>query len=122
MLSYTTYRLIHLAGIGLFIVALAGVAFAAANGGSKDDTQRWKLAVILHGVGLVLALIGGFGMAGRAGMLANGLPGWIHAKITLWLVAGALVVIPKRLPKFALALWVSLPGVIVLGSWLAQTK
>jgi hypothetical protein len=122
MLSYGTYRLIHLAGIGLFVVALAGVAFAAANGGTKDDTRRWKLAVILHGVGLILALIGGFGMAARAGMLAAGLPGWIHAKITLWLVAGALIVIPKRLPKFALGLWIGLPGIIVLGSWLAQNK
>ncbi len=53
------------------------------------------MAFVGHGVGLLFILISGFGMAARLGMMTE-LPGWVKAKVGLWLVLGLMISLVKR--------------------------
>ena len=63
-----------------------------------------KLAFITHGLGLLLILVSGFGMLARMG-LVGGLPPWIHAKLTIWVLAGVAIAVAKRKSE-KLAVWI----------------
>ena len=91
---YAAYKLMHILGLLFTFTGLAGVVFAFAITATPQPKMR-KLAFITHGLGLLLILVSGFGMLARMG-LVNGLPPWIHAKLTLWVLAGAVVALAKR--------------------------
>jgi hypothetical protein len=115
--SYEVYRLVHLAGIFLTILSLGGLtmrAFSAAPG-----TAGRPLALASHGLGLLLALVGGFGMLAKAKL---GMGAWVGLKVVIWLALGAAIVVPKRWPRAAGALWALVPLLALLAAWTAQTK
>ena len=122
MISYSVYRLVHLVGIFLLFVVLGGLSWSAARTGTTAAASR-RLATILHGVALFIVLLGGFGLMARLGV-AHGTawPGWVWAKLGIWLLAGAAVVIPKRKPEWALGLFLLLPVLGGLAAWLAIFK
>lgn len=122
MISYSVYRLVHLFGIILLFVVLGGLSYGAARPGTTGAAPR-RLATILHGVALFIVLLGGFGLMARLGIV-HGLawPGWVWAKLAVWLLAGAAVMVPKRKPEWALGLFVLLPILGGLAAWLAIFK
>ena len=77
-----TYKIIHYVGIFTLMMSL-GSMFTKYN----------KCAVIGHGVGLLLIVLGGFGMQAKLGLDFNG---WLIAKLVIWLFFGASVVLAKR--------------------------
>lgn len=79
--------------------------------------------MILHGLGLFIVLLGGFGLLARIGVM-HGMswPGWVWAKLGIWLVLGAIVVIPRRKPEWAAPLLVILPTLGGVAAWLAIFK
>lgn len=105
MEAYRIYWILHLLGLFLAFSALGGLAVHAIGGGGKDHPWRKPLA-IGHGVGLFLALLGGFGLQARANV---GWPGWLFVKIAVWIVLGALYAVALRRPGSARAVWWSLP-------------
>lgn len=120
-MSYEFYKVLHILGLALVFAALGGQAFHVLNGGDKDSAapaRAWLGAS--HGVGLLIVLVAGFGMHAKLGL--NGFPGWFLAKIALWLVLGAWIVVPWKLPGAVKALWVALPIVAGIGTWLAVVK
>ena len=122
-MSYTTYKLIHLLGLFALMVALAGMAAHAASGQAKEENKSYKNLLLLHGLGALLALTGGFGLMARLDMASAGLlPGWIWAKLILWLFLGGLVALPYRKPSIAGPLLFLLPLVGFLGAVLANYK
>ena len=122
-MSYVTYKLIHLLGIFALVVALAGMAAHAAAGHKKDENTNYRTLLALHGLGALIALTGGFGLLARINVEASGLlPGWIWAKLALWLVLGALVALPYRKRTFARSLLFLLPILAFLGAVLANYK
>jgi hypothetical protein len=120
-MSYETYKLIHYSGIFLATTALAGLAFAAALAKSTGDHPWRKFAVIAHGVGLFLVLLGGFGMLARLG-LTSGLPGWATGKLVIWALLGGALVVAKRAPGLALPLWLGTVGASLAAAYLALAK
>lgn len=152
MISYSVYRLVHLVGIFLLFVVLGGLSWGAARadaagtgaagtvaagsatGGSAGSgngaagsgtagTRRPRLAMVLHGMALFIVLLGGFGLLARLGIVqGHAFPGWVWAKLGIWLLAGAAVVIPRRKPEWALGLFVVLPFLGGLAAWLAIFK
>ena len=65
-MPYTVYKIMHLLGILMLFLAFGGVINHAINGGTKA-TNAWRLpAALTHGLGLVLALVGGFGLFSQA--------------------------------------------------------
>lgn len=121
MISYAIYKIIHLVGVLMVFLALGGVATNAINGGIKNHSWRIPIA-ITHGVGLLLSLIGGFGLLARLGIVHGGLPGWVMAKLGIWILFAALIGVVSRKPNWSKPIW---PLIIVLGAtaaYLAGSK
>ncbi len=91
-MSLEFYKILHIIGFISIFASLAGLWGVSLKG--TDGGTRRALALI-HGVGMTLVLISGFGMLARLGM-TSGLPGWIYAKLTIWLVLGGSMVLAKR--------------------------
>ncbi len=120
-MPYEVYKILHIIGLVSIWAALGGATLHAMNGGTKATNPSRKLVAATHGIGLFLMLLGGFGMLARLG-LTQGLPGWAIAKVVLWLVVGALLAVPLRVPSLAKPLWFAMPLFAGLGAWLALSK
>lgn len=120
MISYPVYKLLHYFGLFLVVTALSGGAFAAIQGQYLDHPWRKKAAMI-HGIGLFLVLLGGFGMLARLG-ITDGLPGWIHLKLGLWAGLAALMIVVKRIPKAAAIAWAATIALAWLAGYVALYK
>lgn len=121
MISYGVYKLLHILGILVLFLALGGVTLHAAQGGTRDANHRRRLAMATHGIGLFVILLGGFGMLARLG-INTGFPGWIWGKLMVWLVLGALVMLPYRFPALARPLWLIVPVLGTTAAYLALYK
>jgi len=113
-MPYTTYGLLHLAGVFGVLLALG----AAAALGSQADADTRKRNGILHGVGMLFILVAGFGMLAKGEL---GFPGWAVAKLVIFLVIGALPMIMRKRnapwPMTLLAL-----ALVILAAWLAHVR
>lgn len=99
-MSYNFYRILHLFSIFGVMLSLGGMAIYIAAGGVKASFQARKFVSMVHGIGLFLALVGGFGLLARLG-LVQGLPGWAIAKIVIWLILGGLPTLIYKKPNLA---------------------
>ena len=66
MFSHAFYNVVHIIGIVLVMSALGAVAIHALNGGTRQTNAARGLVAALHGTGVLLILIGGFGMLALA--------------------------------------------------------
>ena len=103
MLSYEVYKLLHFLGILMTFLSLGGVILYVMNGGTKEQNTHRKLAGIMHGIGLVLILLGGFGMLARLGLQISS--GWVIIKILIWIALGGMTAIAYKKPDAAKTLW-----------------
>ena len=55
--AYLIYKLIHLLGLGMVFLSFGGMTMHAILGGEKQNDWR-KPAIIGHGLGLFLMLLG----------------------------------------------------------------
>ena len=108
MVSLTAYKVLHLFSIVLTFTVLGGLALHAANGGDRESNGLRKLTGMLHGLGLVLILVSGMGALARLGM-SGGFPGWVWAKMAIWLVVGASAMVFRRSPRLSKQLLWLLP-------------
>lgn len=123
MISYSVYRLVHLFGIIMLFVVLGGLSYGATRSEAGRGGVSPRVAMALHGAALFIVLLGGFGLLARLGVV-HGMdwPGWVWAKLGIWLLAGAAVVVPRRRPEWAPALFVALPLLGGIAAWLAIFK
>jgi hypothetical protein len=119
-MSYDFYKVLHLAGYLAVFFALGGVVFHVASGGNRDSAWR-RGAALLHGFGLLIAFVAGFGLIAKL-RVGFPWPAWIWIKIGIWLLLGAALTIPYRFPKQVRLLWILLPLVGVLAAYLARYK
>jgi hypothetical protein len=90
MAAYALYfKLAHLVGIMCLFIGIGG--YIAMS--STTDAGTRKLFGMLHGIGMVLILLAGFG---HLGALKMGVPTWAILKTVLWLALGAYPVLAKR--------------------------
>jgi hypothetical protein len=123
MIPFQVYKVVHLLGVLSVLVALAALAAHAAQGGRKRDNPLYGALTGLHGLGLLLALVAGFGMAARLGTQGGSfLPGWAWAKLVVWLVFAALAMLPYRRPAFARPVLFLLPVLGAMAAALAVYK
>jgi hypothetical protein len=120
MISLQVYKNIHLLGIFMILMALGGLILHRINGGTRAHTWR-KPVAITHGVGLLLALVGGFGALARLGIFWP-LPGWAIGKLVIWLALGALIAVIFRSPALAKSLWWVTIVLATLAGYLALNK
>lgn len=128
MLSYGVYKVVHYLGIFLLVTALSVALGRAATesigegeGRPTADPWRRRLAAA-HGVALFLVLLGGFGMLARLGVDHGALfPGWIWAKLAIWVALAALVA-TRRSRVWAARALLLVPLLAVLAAVVAYTK
>ena len=104
MVSYSVYKIMHLAGVMMIFLSLGGVITNSVNGGALKKNWR-KPVSITNGLGLLLSLVGGFVLLARIGVIHGSLPGWAIAKLVIWLLFGAMICLVNRLPGIAKPLW-----------------
>lgn len=117
-MPYEFYKLLHLFSLVLMFTSLGGLLLHAMNGGTKATNPSHKLAAAGHGSGLLLLLVSGFGMLARGGISFGANP-WIHIKLLIWFVMGALIMVPARAPGLAKPTWVLAPILGGVAAWAA---
>lgn len=122
MISYSVYKVVHLLGMFMLFSVLGGIALHAMNGGTKHDNVGRRLVAALHGTALFIILLGGFGMLARLGIVQGGLPGWVWAKLAIWLLIPFVGMIPYRRPESAKWVLLMLPVFGGLAAWIAIYK
>ena len=123
MIEYQTYKLIHLIAIFALFTAAGGAAVHAANRGYKQDNAARGAVAALHGLALLLVLVGGFGMLARLGMEHNWLfPGWVWGKLVIWVLFGFAITLPYRKPAMAKGLLFLLPLLGAVAAFFALYK
>jgi hypothetical protein len=122
VIPYTTYKLIHLFGLLLAFSALGGMAVHAASGGMSRASGVRGVVLTMHGLGVFLLLLGGFGMLARLGIVQGGLPGWILVKLGVWTVVAVLAALPYRKPALAKWTLVALPFLGAFAAYMALYK
>ena len=113
MFSQDTYRVIHVTCALLLYLSLGAVVFGAR------DAKPARLAMILHGVALLLMVVAGVGVLHKAKLEWGN---WLNAKIGCWLFVAVLPVLIRKgmVPRFAgLLLALAAGGA---AAWLAITK
>ena len=90
MLDYNVYKVIHIIGLALLFIGVGVVML-----GAREDGRAPRGAAALHGVGLVVMVVGGFGMMARL-KIEFPWPIWLFGKIGVWIVIGVLPMLAKR--------------------------
>ena len=84
-MPYEVYKVVHLVGLAVLFAALGGLLFAART----TDGRPPRSVSVLHGLGVVLMLVGGFGLLARVGIQWPW-PTWVLVKVGLWVVLAAM--------------------------------
>ena len=116
-MPYAIYKLMHVVGLMLLFLGVGGLLLSARSAPSRAP----RGSATLFGVGLLAMLVGGFGMMARLGIQWPW-PGWLIAKLGVWLTIGALPVLAHRqiLPRGPAWLLAAVLGGVA--GWLAISK
>ncbi|MCH9008614.1 hypothetical protein IIA29_11515 [candidate division KSB1 bacterium] len=107
-MSADFYKIAHITGVLILFLSMGG---AVVRGMTSDTSASVrKMIGITNGVGLLIAIVAGFGMMAKLGI---GFDGWIIGKLLIWLAFGGLLAMANRKPEMATQL---LFIVIILGT------
>lgn len=104
-MDLSTYKIIHLVAAMILFFAFGGLTLGARLANGRNFAHR-QIYSILHGAGLLLLLISGFGQIAKLGV--SGWPPWIILKITIWFLFGLSLAVIFRLPRINKYLWLFL--------------
>jgi hypothetical protein len=121
-MSAQFYKILHIAAVMLLFISLGAAAFHSATGGTKATNPLRARVAATHGIALLVIFVAGFGVAGKAGWMSDGFPGWIAAKLVLWLLFGASIVLTNRAAGSGKWLWWAFPALGAVSAWLAIAK
>lgn len=119
-MPYEFYKVIHLTGLFMVFSGI-GAYFVSAIGGAGRQFPGKRFAGMLHGVGLALALVSGFGLLARLGVIGSW-PGWVYFKLVIWLVLGGIIVLAWRRPQWSKATWLVTLLLGAVAAYLARYK
>ena len=92
-MSINFYKLLHLVSVMLVFASLGGLCFVTSD--------KRRLLVILHGVGMLALLVAGFGLLARLGFVQAGMPMWAVVKLGVWVGLGIMPLLMRKLPALA---------------------
>lgn len=93
-MSYQFYKIMHFIGLMTLFFGFGGLLIAKYSGLMLSKKAR-IMSMATHGVGLLLLLVGGFGMAAKLGIMGE-MPGWMKAKVALWALLAVAISLVKR--------------------------
>lgn len=116
-MSYEFYKILHVIGV-LMVFAAVGANLVIAS--LKDASSTFKQEIgITHGIGLLLAIIAGFGIIAKLGLAFKG---WVLVKMLIWLFFGGITAIAGRKPGLVKPLWFATILIGILAAYLAIYK
>lgn len=118
-MSLGVYKILHLLGLALVMLGLGGAAFHSLNGGDKESNTKKGLIGAMHGTGMLLLIVAGFGMLAKQKL---GMPGWVHPKLLIWLLIAASFPVLLRKPKMAMPVLLALPVLVAAAAYFAIFK
>lgn len=104
-MTFETFKILHLAGFIFLFFGLGGLLSAAYSGVSLSKAAR-ILNLSLHGLGILLIIVSGFGML-RASGHSGPPPTWITSKLLIWIYFAASVLIIKFRGKLGIPLTIA---------------
>lgn len=110
------YKILHITAALAVFAVLGGVLMSAANGISKEGNSWRKRSAIVHGIGLALILISGFGLLAKNGISAP--PPWAVVKVGLWLALGGMLTLAYRAKESRSRLWWALIGIGAIAAYI----
>ncbi|NOY00522.1 MAG: hypothetical protein GXP30_12415 [Verrucomicrobia bacterium] len=113
-MQYEHYKFLHMMGLISMFIGMGGMITY-----SKGSSPFKGLIAGFHGTGLILLLIGGFGIAAKLHM---GFPKWMMFKLVIWIVLGAMIVLAKRGILKGAALWGTLLFLGALAAFFGTMK
>jgi|SRR6185312_9168592 len=119
-MSFETYKIIHMLGLAFLMLGLGGVLFAFATSATVPAKVK-MIGFATHGLGLLLIIVSGFGMAARLGFM-QGLPGWLYGKLAIWVLLALGVSVAKRKASSAGLITFCFAALVGIAAWLAITK
>jgi hypothetical protein len=121
-MSHSFYNFLHLVGIFLVLSSLGAIALHTFNGGTKNYSAR-KWVAAIHGSGLLIIFVAGFGLMARLGMVGQGAwPKWIFIKIGVWLTLGLMPILLYRKSNLS-SVWALLTITLAsIAAWTAINK
>ncbi|WP_413575537.1 hypothetical protein ACLVWU_14445 [Bdellovibrio sp. HCB290] len=119
-MSYQFYKIIHFLGLITLFFGFGGLLVSTYAGVALNAKAR-MMSYATHGLGLLLLLIGGFGMLAKLGIMKE-LPGWALAKLGIWVLMGAAISVVKRKGKIGWPVAILLFGFGTTAAMLAITK
>lgn len=99
-MSPVVYHIIHVFGALLVFLAY-GLLIARAMLGS-DSVELRKIGAKLSGAGLLLLLVGGFGLLAK--LYDNTFHPWVIVKLLVWVALGGMIALINRKPQLG-QLW-----------------
>lgn len=123
MIPYAAYKVLHYLGLFALFVTLA-VALGRAPSIPAGTVDPWKRRLsVMHGLSLLVVLTAGFGLMARIGITHGALfPGWVWAKLLIWLALGGAISLAVRHSRWAGAALVLLPFLAATAGYLALVK
>ena len=119
-MTYEFYKVLHLVGFFLLLSGLMG-AFFTVWGGNSFQGKVKSASFALHGTGILLVLISGFGLLAKLGYMQN-MPTWIYFKIALWMFFALAISILKRKGQLGMPLYVLLLAAYAFAAFLGVYK
>lgn len=120
-MSYEFYKVLHITGLSILIAALIGLVVEKKHNTSLGRPLNKKLWFSLHGVGLLIMLVAGFGLMARLGIFSP-TPAWVWAKYAIWLGFGALAPLTSKRDLSVGTVMILVFALVSLAAWVAISK
>lgn len=120
-MKYLIYKIVHIVGIAFALGGLGTLAAFVLMGGKKGSPGPRKAALIAHGLGMFLLLLGGFGMLATLGMHSPW-PKWVLIKFGAWTALALLVFFAKSKPLAKPTVLFLGPALVGVAAWAALFK
>lgn len=121
-MSYEFYKVLHLVGIFMVLTSVSSLTLHVIGGGNKINTPFRKVLMIVHGIGVLITLVAGFGLLARLGLARSGIPNWALVKLVIWGYFAVATVFVYRMPKHAKGFWFKIIVLASISAYLAIYK
>lgn len=119
-MDYYTYKFLHLIGVIMILFSLGSLIVSRSL--SLTEKSPWSRTLsTVNGIGLVIALVAGFGLLARLG-ISWPWQGWIFLKVGIWALLAFIVSIVARHPASGRVLWWLSLFAAVAAAYLANHK
>jgi hypothetical protein len=113
-MSLEFYRVLHMAGLAMLLLGFGGILMP------PKDAERPRMAMYLHGAGLAVMVVAGFGTLAK--MNQEVMQPWVIAKMVLWLFAGTLPALVRAGTVPRAFGWIVVVALVTCGAWLAIVR